>query len=114
MVAIAPQYSPSEHVLPLANDSVTMEAGMASARQNLEARLVTDAMRIRSARRLFNRYLTLLRAYNIAAYDLFADDAEITSTRRNIMTLRWSAKKYRTLIGPSVQAAREAGRTYAL
>ena len=52
-------------------------------------------------------------AYDIAAYDLFADEA-ITSTRAGIMTLRCSGKRYRELIGPNVEASRRAGRKYEL
>ena len=71
-----------------------------------------DSEKIEKARNMFERFLSLVRVYDISAYDLFADDAEVTSTRRGMMTIRWKGKNFRELIGPSVEISRKAGITY--
>lgn len=71
-----------------------------------------DFQRITKAKEVFDKYLSLVREYDVAAYDLFADEAEVTSTRGNLMTISWSGKQVRELIGPSVDHSREIGRTY--
>ena len=69
---------------------------------------------IEEAVALFEEYLRRLRQYDKTAYDLLDDEAEVTSTRRNIMTLRWTGKQFRELVGPSVEEAKKAGRKYEL
>ena len=69
---------------------------------------------VKEAKQIFESYLENLRHYSIKAYENFTDDAEVTSTRQNIMTLRWTGRKIKDHIQPSLDHARKAGRLYKL
>ena len=64
------------------------------------------------SKELFATYIQYLNEYDPRAYDLLSDEAEVTSTRRKTMTLRWKGREFRELILPSQKEAQKEKKEY--
>lgn len=71
-----------------------------------------DSDRLQHGREMFEQFVQLQRAYDQRAYVLLADDAVVTSTRRNLLSLSWIGARFREIIGSSIDDARRRRRKY--
>ena len=65
---------------------------------------------IEQAKKLFNDYIGSLKKFKMDSYEMFDDDATITSSRGGIAMITWQGKKFKKTIGPSIVSARESNR----
>ena len=67
---------------------------------------------LEEAKELFESHLELVEKYDISSYNLYDDEALITSTRHNAVSITWNGKQVRELVGPSVENAKAMNRQY--